>query len=204
MCILCIDCQLPCARRGQEKQARAKKQTTITVEIKVAWGLAPQVWPGALLAECRKRPAKARTKRAAQGARFPFARVSLAQLGKDRWQKAGWPCCRRQGHSARRIAEAYDRGGRKYLGNRYSRLLMSKILPAQQCLIMTLRCLCLRPLPLQPPRSMLGASNRQGECCVANILPVNIDGRGDGGETKGGTPLTTLALLLTVSNPLAE
>ena len=51
-----------------------------------------------------------------------FARVSLAQLGKDRRQKAGWPCCRHQGHSARRIAEAYDRGGRKYLGNRCSRL----------------------------------------------------------------------------------
>ena len=167
----------------------SKGQTTKTTqgEIKVAWGLAPQVWPGALLAECRKRPAKARTKRAAQGTRFPFARVSLAQLGKDRWQKAGWPCCRHQGHSARRIAEAYDRGGRKYLGNSYSRLLMSKILPVQQCLIMTLRCLWLRPLPLQPPRSMLGASNRQGGGCVANILPVNIDGRGAwGGKRKAG------------------
>ena len=91
-----------------------------------------------------------------------FARVSLAQLGKDRWQKAGWPCCRHQGHSARRIAEAHDSGGRKYLGDGYSRLLMSKILPVRQCLIMTLCCLCLRPLPLQPPRSMLGASDRQG------------------------------------------
>jgi hypothetical protein len=106
-----------------------KTKTTIKGEIKVAWGLAPQVWPGALLAECRKRPAKARTKRAAQGTRFPFARVSLAQLGKNRWQKAGWPCCRHQGHSARRIAEAYDRGGRKYLGNRCSRL---RLIPKQR------------------------------------------------------------------------
>ena len=25
VCILCVDCQLPCARHGQEKQARANK-----------------------------------------------------------------------------------------------------------------------------------------------------------------------------------